>query len=279
MLARWKSKPKAIETGTPMPGPALDMNETSSELFRHDRPPAPLDPARPYLLALRKLGRTFGEGEAAVHALSDATLDIYAGEILVIVGPSGSGKSTLLNMIGGMDRPTRGALWFKDKPLGQFTDYELTLYRRDEVGFVFQFYNLIPSLTALENVEVVTDLAKRPMDAGEALKLVGLAHRGDHFPAHLSGGEQQRVAIARAIASTPSLLLADEPTGALDSNTSRVVMGLMTRMNRERGDTVVLITHNQALAQLGHRVASIRDGRIASLHINEKPVAAEDLEW
>ncbi|MBI1291931.1 ATP-binding cassette domain-containing protein [bacterium] len=218
-------------------------------------------------------------GEVEVMALRDATLKIFDGEVLVILGPSGSGKSTLLNLIGGMDRPTGGKVLYRDRDLGKNNDREQTMYRRYEVGFVFQFYNLVPTLTALENVEVVTEVARNPMSAREALSLVGLAHRHDHFPAQMSGGEQQRVAIARAIAGNPSILLCDEPTGALDIRTSREVLKLLLHFNRDMGKTLVIITHNAAICGIADRIAHIRDGAIAWVKDNDKRVPVEELDW
>ena len=230
------------------------------------------------ILSIRSASKVYRMGEVDVRAVRDASLDIFDGEILIIVGPSGSGKSTLLNLIGGMDRPTSGSITFLDTDLSAVSDAELTLYRRTRVGFVFQFYNLIPNLTALENVQVAVEIADDPLDPAEALGMVGLAARADHFPSQLSGGEQQRVAIARALASNPRLLLCDEPTGALDLETSRQVLGLLAELNRDRGKTVVLITHNSAIAGLGHRVAVIRDGAIHSVR-RQEPTPAERITW
>jgi putative ABC transport system ATP-binding protein len=218
-------------------------------------------------------------GEVEVPALRDANLEIYDGEFLMIVGPSGSGKSTLLNMIGGMDRPTHGQLLFLGKDLAGASDGELTIFRREQVGFVFQFYNLVPTLTAVENVQVAVELAASPMDALEALRLVDLQDRGDHFPSQLSGGQQQRVSIARALAGNPRLILCDEPTGALDIETSKRVLALLVDLNRNLGKTVVLITHNGAIAGIGNRVAQIRDGTIDSVRINEQPTPVEEVQW
>ena len=212
-------------------------------------------------------------------ALRDASLDIQEGEFLIIVGPSGSGKSTLLNLIGGMDRPSSGQVLLGEHDLAAASDRELTVYRRTQVGFVFQFYNLIPVLTAVENVQVATEIAGEPLDPMEALSLVDLADRAGHFPAQLSGGQQQRVAIARALASNPRLLLCDEPTGALDLDTSRQVLRLLARLNGELGKTIVLITHNNAIAGIGHRVAVIRDGAIHEVRRNEPPVPVEAITW
>jgi putative ABC transport system ATP-binding protein len=234
-------------------------------------PPTPL-------IAVRHATRTYRMGEVDVHALRDASLEVYPGELLVIVGPSGSGKSTLLNLIGGMDRPTTGQVLYGDSDLARASDRELTLFRRREVGFIFQLYNLVPTLTALENVEVATAIAEHPLDPLQALAQVGLAERADHFPSQLSGGQQQRVAIARALASTPRLLLCDEPTGALDLATSRQVLGTLVDTARG-GKTVVLITHNGAIAGIADRVATIRDGAIASVRANPSPTPAAEVIW
>ena len=218
-------------------------------------------------------------GDVAVHALRSVDLDLYRGELVVILGPSGSGKSTLLNILGGLDAPTSGAVRFLDHELTGAGDRELTRYRREHVGFVFQFYNLIPSLTARENVALVTEIAERPMDPTEALGLVGLEERLDHFPAQLSGGEQQRVAIARAIAKQPDALLCDEPTGALDYETGKLVLDVLERVNRELGTTTALITHNAAIAAMADRVIRMRSGRIAETRRNERRLPPSELAW
>lgn len=218
-------------------------------------------------------------GEVDVHALRDATISIHEGELLVIVGPSGSGKSTLLNLIGGMDRPTTGRVEFLGRDLASASDRALTTYRRNEVGFVFQFYNLIPTLSAAENIEVATEIASNPMDPVAALHLVGLESRAGHFPSQLSGGEQQRVAIARALAGNPRLLLCDEPTGALDLQMSRQVLGLLAGLTGSMGKTVVLITHNNAIAGIGDRIAHIRDGSITSVEENGVRTPVEQVTW
>ncbi|NOX54442.1 MAG: ABC transporter ATP-binding protein, partial [Planctomycetes bacterium] len=197
----------------------------------------------------------------------------------IVLGPSGSGKSTLLNLIGGADRPTHGHIWYKGRDLAALPDDQLTEYRRKEVGFIFQFYNLIPTLTARENVQVATELVPEPLDPAEALAMVDLADRADHFPAQMSGGEQQRVAIARALAKRPRLLLADEPTGALDLPTARSVLGILQRLNREQHIPVVLITHNPAIAAIGDRMARIVSGRIVETKQNERPIPAHDVSW
>ena len=218
-------------------------------------------------------------GEVDVVALRGIDLEVRRGEIVVLLGASGSGKSTLLNILGGLDAATAGDVHYEDHDLTNAADASLTRYRREHVGFVFQLYNLIPSLTARENVELVTDIADDPMSPEEALRLVGLGDRMDHFPAQLSGGEQQRVAIARAVVKRPELLLCDEPTGALDYRTGQLVLGVLARVNRELGTTVVLITHNEPIAAMGHRVVRMSDGRIVSEERNAAPVAPEELRW
>jgi putative ABC transport system ATP-binding protein len=231
------------------------------------------------LLSLREVRKVYRMGDVQVQALRNATLDVHSGEFLVVVGPSGSGKSTLLNILGGIDRPTSGTVTFRGDDLTRATERELTLYRRRHVGFVFQLFNLIPSLTALENVQVAREIAPRPQDPLAMLGLVGLGARADHFPAQLSGGEQQRVAIARALVSDPELLLCDEPTGAVDTEMTVQVLELLCNLNRELGKTLVLITHERNVAALGHRVARIVDGQIASVTVNERPARPADLEW
>ena len=216
------------------------------------------------LIEVEAASRVYRMGDVDVHALREASLVVEAGEFLAIVGPSGSGKSTLLNLIGGMDQVTSGAVRFGEQDLTRASDRELTLFRRHSVGFVFQLYNLIPTLTAEENVEVAAELSPSPRSARECLELVGLAERAHHFPAQLSGGEQQRVAIARAIVGDPPLLLCDEPTGALDTSTGRAVMELLQDLNRRLGKTVVVITHDPKVAEFAPRVARISDGRIVS---------------
>jgi putative ABC transport system ATP-binding protein len=226
--------------------------------------------------ALRKIYRT---GETEVHALRGVDLAIPSGEVLVFLGPSGSGKSTLLNIVGGLDRPTSGTLHYRDTELTALSEAELTRFRRANIGFIFQFYNLIPSLTAEENVRLVTDIAADPMPAAEALDLVGLADRRDHFPAQLSGGEQQRVAVARAVAKQPGVLLCDEPTGALDSATGVRVLETLARANRELGTTLVIITHNAGIAAMADRVLHFLDGQIAREETNASPIQAGAIEW
>jgi len=227
----------------------------------------------------RNLTRIYRMGEVEVAALNGVDLDLARGEFVVILGPSGSGKSTLLNILGALDVPTAGTLLFEDHDLTTADDAARTAYRRDHVGFVFQFYNLLPALTALENVAVVADIARRPMPPAEALALVGLADRADHFPAQLSGGEQQRVAVARAIVKRPEVLLCDEPTGALDVTTGVVVLEALQRVSGEIGATTVLITHNASIAAIADRVLTMSDGRIATVRANATRAAPRDLHW
>jgi putative ABC transport system ATP-binding protein len=223
--------------------------------------------------------KVYDTGEVKVFALAGVDLQLYAGELAVLLGPSGSGKSTLLNILGGLDRPTEGEVWFRDHQLSKMNDRELTRFRRDHVGFVFQFYNLVPSLSARENVALVTDIARDPMPAEEALDLVGLGHRMDHFPAEMSGGEQQRVAIARAIAKRPEILLCDEPTGALDIKTGITVLEALNRINEQFGTTTAVITHNAAIRRMAHRVVRFLDGKITEVEANEKRIAPHEIEW
>ena len=227
----------------------------------------------------RGLTKVYHMGEVEVHALRGVDLDLVEHELVVLLGPSGSGKSTLLNILGGLDVPTSGTVQYRDHDLGAATEAELTEYRRDHVGFVFQFYNLIPSLTARENVALVTDLVERSMPPEEALGLVDLGARLDHFPSQLSGGEQQRVAIARAIAKRPDVLLCDEPTGALDVHTGILVLEAIARVNQELGTTTAVITHNVAVAGMADRVIAMSDGRIASVRRNASKVAPAALTW
>jgi putative ABC transport system ATP-binding protein len=218
-------------------------------------------------------------GEVQVHALQGVDMDLFAGEFVVILGPSGSGKSTLLNILGGLDSPTSGEVHFRDHDLVAADDRALTVYRREHVGFVFQFYNLIPSLTARENVALVTEIAKQPLPPEEALRLVGMGDRLDHFPAQLSGGEQQRVAIARAVAKRPDVLLCDEPTGALDAETGRLVLKTLVDVNREVGTATAIITHNAVIAGIADRVLRMTSGRIVDARANERRVSVDSLEW
>lgn len=218
-------------------------------------------------------------GEVQVHALRGVDLELYEGEMTALLGPSGSGKSTLLNIIGGLDTPTGGRVWYRQTDLTAASEKALTRYRRENVGFVFQFYNLIPSLTARENVSVVTEIAPDPMPPEEALAVVGLSARQDHFPAQLSGGEQQRVAIARAIAKNPAVLLCDEPTGALDSATGVVVLEALERVNRELGTTTALITHNAGISAMADRVIHLADGHIVETLRNRERKSAREIQW
>ncbi len=236
-------------------------------------------PERGRAFTTRGLTKVYRVGEVAVHALRGVDLELFEGEVAVLLGPSGSGKSTLLNILGGLDVPSAGRVLFRDAELTAFDERSLTLYRRRHVGFVFQFYNLIPSLTARENVDLVTEIATDPIAADEALALVGLAERMDHFPAQLSGGEQQRVAVARAIAKRPDVLLCDEPTGALDSKTGVLVLEAIESVNRELGTTTVLITHNAPIAEMGDRTIFFADGRIAGVRENASRRPARELTW
>ncbi len=227
----------------------------------------------------RGLTKVYRTGEVEVHALRGVDLELYEGEMVVLLGPSGSGKSTLLNILGGLDRPTSGRCRFKEHQLTEMREDELTDFRREHVGFVFQFYNLIPSLTARENVALVTEISKTPMKADEALSLVGLADRLEHFPAELSGGEQQRVAIARAIAKRPEVLLCDEPTGALDSKTGIRVLEALASVNEELGTTTAIITHNAAIHTMADRVIHMADGRISETVVNERRLEPASITW
>lgn len=227
----------------------------------------------------RGLTKVYRMGEVEVVALREVDLDLYGGEFVVLLGPSGSGKSTLLNILGGLDSATSGQVWYSGHDLTAANERELTEFRRDHVGFVFQFYNLIPSLTARENVAAVTEIATRPMAPEAALELVGMGRRLDHFPAQLSGGEQQRVAIARAIAKNPAVLLCDEPTGALDSATGIVVLEALQRANEELGTTTVVITHNMVIAEMANRVIRMADGQIAGSELNPVRKAPRELHW
>jgi putative ABC transport system ATP-binding protein len=225
------------------------------------------------------LTKMYKMGEVEVPALRGIDLELYAGELVVLLGPSGSGKSTLLNILGGLDAPSSGEVWYLDHKLTGATEKDLTRFRREHVGFVFQFYNLIPSLTARENVAAVTEIAEAPMRPEEALRIVGLGERLDHFPAQMSGGEQQRVAIARAIAKNPAVLLCDEPTGALDSETGVVVLEALEKVNRELGTLTVLITHNVGIADMADRVIRLSNGRIADIRSNAVKKLARELSW
>jgi putative ABC transport system ATP-binding protein len=225
------------------------------------------------------LTKVYAMGEVQVHALRGVTLDVDEGQLLVLLGHSGSGKSTLVNIIGGLDVPTAGQVFYRGREMTGADERAMTAFRRRNVGFVFQFYNLIPSLTARENVDLVTEVSDDPMSSDDALALMGLADRLDHFPAQMSGGEQQRVAIARAIAKRPDVLLCDEPTGALDISTGVVVLEALERVNRELGTTVVVITHNASIAGMAHRVVSLADGRIVSDRRNDVRVSPREIQW
>ncbi|SFR47728.1 putative ABC transport system ATP-binding protein [Marinobacter daqiaonensis] len=231
------------------------------------------------VFSTRGLTKVYVMGEMEIHALRGVDLDLYAGELSVMLGASGSGKSTLLNILGGLDCATEGQAMYGDQNLVRASDKALTAFRRDHVGFVFQFYNLISSLTARENVSIVTEISRNPMTPEDALSMVGLEGRMDHFPSQLSGGEQQRVAIARAIAKRPDVLLCDEPTGALDSKTGVRVLEALEYVNRELGTTTVVITHNVIIGQMAERVIQLSDGRVASIHVNERRAAPGELHW
>ncbi|MBS0196795.1 MAG: ABC transporter ATP-binding protein [Planctomycetes bacterium] len=253
---------------------ASSAANTGIELGQAIAPPQPTPTFR-----ARGLTKVYQVGSTQVHALRGVDLDLFAGEFVVLLGPSGSGKSTLLNILGGLDTPTTGSVWFLDHDLSKHDDATLTRYRREHVGFVFQFYNLLPSLTARENVALVTEISDRPLRPEEALALVGLADRMDHFPSQLSGGEQQRVAIARAVAKRPDVLLCDEPTGALDARTGSAVLRALERVNRELGATTAVITHNAVIADMADRVLTMSGGRIAGERRNAQRAAPEELTW
>ncbi len=234
---------------------------------------------RETLARLREVSKRYQMGAGEVRALDNVTLDIYKGEFLVILGPSGSGKTTLLNLLGGIDSPSSGHLMVNGRDIATFDDGHLTQYRRQEVGFVFQFFNLIPTLTALENVEFAAELVESPRDPMEVLAAVTLEGRADHFPSELSGGEQQRVAIARALVTDPPLVLCDEPTGNLDEETGKRVLALMRRLGQERNKTFAVVSHNSVIGEMADRVVRLRDGRIADVHVNETPAGPEELHW
>ena len=227
----------------------------------------------------RKVKEQYRMGEVTIDALRDITFEIEKGEICVIVGASGAGKTTLLNILGGMDTLTSGKVLLDGRDISHYSSKALTRYRRYDIGFVFQFYNLVPNLTALENVELAAQICRDPLDAAEVLRSVGLADRMSNFPAQLSGGEQQRVAIARALAKNPKLLLCDEPTGALDYNTGKAILKLLQDMSRQRGMTVIIITHNSALTAMADRVIQVKNGAVISEEINPSPVPVEEIEW
>ena len=237
------------------------------------------DNRRKPIFSARGLSKVYTSGEVEVKALAGVDLDLFDGEMVVLLGPSGSGKSTLLNIVGGLDRASSGTVRFRDEIISDYPEWKLTRYRRTHVGFVFQFYNLIPSLTARENVALVAAISKNPMPPEEALEMVGLKHRLDHFPAQMSGGEQQRGAIARAIAKRPEVLFCDEPTGALDSKTGILVLEVLCRINEELGATVAIITHNADIRRIAHRVITFRDGRIEGTEVNEERLNPVDIKW
>lgn len=231
------------------------------------------------LMKLNQVTRTFVMGEVTVEALKETSLEVYQGELLVILGPSGSGKSTLLNIMGGMDLPSTGELSFNGENLSQAGDTLLTQYRRKEIGFVFQFYNLIPDLTARENVELAATLVANPLPVDEVFNEVGLSTRMDHFPSQLSGGEQQRVSIARAAVKNPRLLLCDEPTGALDYQTGKLILSLLSKINQEYGSTVIIVTHNTVIGKMANRVLRMSSGKIVEISENQSPVSPERIDW
>lgn len=249
-------------------------------LNKHPKDPASAKKSpRPVVFHVHGISKTYHVGEVEVQALRGVELDLYEGELVVLLGASGSGKSTLLNVLGGLDVPTDGEVYYLDHKLTGAGEEELTRFRREHVGFVFQFYNLIPSLTALENVSLVTEIAERPLDPQEALRLVGLSERLQHFPAQLSGGEQQRVAIARAIAKRPDVLLCDEPTGSLDYATGKVVLEALARVNQELGTTTAVITHNAAIAAMADRVIRMSSGRITEIRSNTVKLSPAEIAW
>ncbi|PKM93456.1 MAG: macrolide ABC transporter ATP-binding protein [Firmicutes bacterium HGW-Firmicutes-1] len=231
------------------------------------------------LMKVENISKIYQMGEVTVAALNQVSLDLYQGEFVVILGPSGSGKSTLLNILGGMDLPTDGKVIMEDEDITDYNDKKLTVYRREKIGFVFQFYNLMSNLTALENVELATEICKDALDIQEVLEAVGLGDRMDHFPAQMSGGEQQRVSIARAVAKNPSLLLCDEPTGALDFNTGIKILALLKKINKEYKKTVVIITHNMPIGAMADRVIKMRSGEIVETKVNDNPIPPEGIEW
>ena len=258
------------------------MSTSSLEIPVQEPPAKPTfgrDGEREPLFKARGLTKIYASGELEVRALDGVDLDLYEGELVVLLGASGSGKSTLLNILGGLDVPTSGTLTYRGDDLSGADENELTRFRRDCVGFVFQFYNLIPSLTGRENVALITDISKAPMDPEEALALMGLSGRMDHFPSQMSGGEQQRVAIARAIAKCPEVLLCDEPTGALDLKTGITVLEAIERVNRELGTLTVLITHNSAIAEMASRVIRLSDGKVVEVHENKTRRLVGELQW
>lgn len=231
------------------------------------------------LLLANQIGKSYRMGEITVHALQSADLTVYNGEFLCILGPSGSGKSTLLNIMGGIDSPDCGKIFFRGEDITQFNERRMTEYRRHSIGFIFQFYNLIPNLTTRENVELATQIVSNPIDSMEVLNWVNMAARESHFPSQLSGGEQQRVAIARAVAKNPDMLLCDEPTGALDYETGKLVLRTLLNINQRIGKTCVIITHNAAISQIAHRTIRMRSGKIVEEIVNQNPVPPEEISW
>lgn len=228
---------------------------------------------------LDKVSKIYKMGEIEIRAVDEISFEISKGEFVVVVGPSGAGKTTVLNILGGMDTATKGKVLVDGKNIASYNNRQLTAYRREDIGFVFQFYNLVPNLTALENVELAMQICKNPLDAEKVLEEVGLKERRGNFPAQLSGGEQQRVSIARALAKNPKLLLCDEPTGALDYQTGKAILKLLQDMCREKGMTVIVITHNSALTPMADRVIRIKNGTVSSMELNESPVPVEEIEW
>jgi len=234
---------------------------------------------RKILYRVEALAKSYQMGEVTVHALRGIDMEMYEGELLVLLGPSGSGKSTLLNLIGGMDSPTSGRIMLRDTDIAHFGERQLTAYRREHVGFIFQFFNLIPTLTARENIELAAQISPDPLSVDRMLDMVGLLDRADHFPSQLSGGEQQRVAIARAVCKNPEVILGDEPTGALDYETGKLVLDVLREVHRSSGKTVVLVTHNAAIAGMANRVVRLRSGKIQEITLNPSPVEPKDLRW
>ena len=230
-------------------------------------------------VTLEKVTKVYGKGDVQIKAVDGIDFSIEKGEFVIVVGPSGAGKTTVLNILGGMDQATSGCVWVDGQDVAKYSARQLTGYRREDVGFVFQFYNLVPNLTALENVELALQICKDPLDARQVLEEVGLSQRLGNFPAQLSGGEQQRVSIARALAKNPKLLLCDEPTGALDYQTGKAILKLLQDMCRQRGMTVIVITHNSALTPMADRVIQIKNGKVSSMEMNETPLPVEEIEW
>ncbi len=234
---------------------------------------------REKILEVKDVTKDYKMGEITLQVLKGVNFDLYAGEFIVVLGPSGSGKSTMLNIVGGIDRPTSGSILYQNKEIGNMNEKELTNYRKDAIGFVFQFYNLIPNLNAKENVQLSAELSKKPLDVNQLLEDVGLGDKGGHFPAQMSGGQQQRVAIARALAKNPDILLCDEPTGALDFNTGIQVLRLLKDFNKQYNKTVIIITHNAGIGDIGDRVFHVKDGLIDSIEVNKTPIEPEEVVW